>query len=85
MNSLGLLITLIPVVALMALVVVLREKRYLEARLPSEYSSCRAAVRYPKIIMESEIGRTAPRSLARFGHRDPGGIAPAIELGAAGS
>ena len=44
-NSLGLLITLIPAVALMALVVVPREERYLEARFPSEYSSYRAAVR----------------------------------------
>ena len=44
-NSLGLLMTLIPAVALMALVVVPREERYLEARFPSEYSSYRAAVR----------------------------------------
>jgi protein-S-isoprenylcysteine O-methyltransferase Ste14 len=44
-NSLGLLIALIPAVALMALVVIPREERYLEARFPSEYSSYRAAVR----------------------------------------
>jgi protein-S-isoprenylcysteine O-methyltransferase Ste14 len=44
-NSLGLLITLIPAVALMALVVIPREERYLEARFPSEYSYYRAAVR----------------------------------------
>jgi protein-S-isoprenylcysteine O-methyltransferase Ste14 len=44
-NSLGLLITLIPAVALMALVVIPREERYLESRFPSEYSSYRSAVR----------------------------------------
>jgi protein-S-isoprenylcysteine O-methyltransferase Ste14 len=44
-NSLGLLITLIPAGALMALVVIPREERYLEARFPAEYSSHRAAVR----------------------------------------
>jgi protein-S-isoprenylcysteine O-methyltransferase Ste14 len=44
-NSLGLLITLVPAVSLMALVVIPREERYLEARFPSEYSSYRAAVR----------------------------------------
>jgi protein-S-isoprenylcysteine O-methyltransferase Ste14 len=43
-NSLGLLLTLIPAVALMALVVIPREERYLEARFPSEYSSYRTAV-----------------------------------------
>jgi protein-S-isoprenylcysteine O-methyltransferase Ste14 len=43
-NSVGLLITLIPAFALMALVVVPREERYLDARFPSEYSSYRAAV-----------------------------------------
>ena len=36
-NSLALLITLIPAVALMALVVVPREERYLQVRFPSEY------------------------------------------------
>jgi protein-S-isoprenylcysteine O-methyltransferase Ste14 len=44
-NSLGLLITLIPAVSLMAFVVIPREERYLEARFPSEYSSYKAAVR----------------------------------------
>jgi len=44
-NGLGLLITLIPAVVLMALVVIPREERYLESRFPSEYSSYRAAVR----------------------------------------
>lgn len=44
-NSLGLLITWIPAVALMALVVIPRKERYLELRFPSEYSSYRAAVR----------------------------------------
>ncbi len=44
-NSLGLLLTLVPAVALMALVVIPREERYLEGRFPSEYSSYRAAVR----------------------------------------
>ena len=44
-NSLGLLVTLIPAVSLMALVVIPKEERYLEARFPSEYSSYRAAVR----------------------------------------
>jgi protein-S-isoprenylcysteine O-methyltransferase Ste14 len=44
-NSLGLLITFIPAVALMALVVIPREERYLETRFPSEYSAYRAAVR----------------------------------------
>jgi protein-S-isoprenylcysteine O-methyltransferase Ste14 len=44
-NSLGLLITLIPAVSLMAFMVIPREERYLEARFPSEYSSYRAAVR----------------------------------------
>jgi protein-S-isoprenylcysteine O-methyltransferase Ste14 len=44
-NSLGMLMTLIPAVALMALVVIPREEGYLQARFPSEYSSYRAAVR----------------------------------------
>ncbi|HET6577641.1 MAG TPA: isoprenylcysteine carboxylmethyltransferase family protein [Gemmatimonadales bacterium] len=44
-NSLALLITLIPAVALMALVVIPREEHYLEARFPSEYASYRAGVR----------------------------------------
>ena len=44
-NSLALLLTLLPAVALMALVVIPREERYLEERFPSEYSAYRAAVR----------------------------------------
>jgi protein-S-isoprenylcysteine O-methyltransferase Ste14 len=44
-NSLGLLITLVPAVALMSLVVIPREERYLEARFPSEYLAYRASVR----------------------------------------
>jgi protein-S-isoprenylcysteine O-methyltransferase Ste14 len=44
-NSLGLLITLIPAVSLMALVVIPREERYLEARFPSEYLPYKASVR----------------------------------------
>jgi protein-S-isoprenylcysteine O-methyltransferase Ste14 len=44
-NSLALLIALIPAVALMSLVVIPREERYLEARFPSEYSVYRSSVR----------------------------------------
>lgn len=44
-NSLALLITLVPAVALMSLVVIPREERYLEARFPSEYMSYKASVR----------------------------------------
>jgi len=44
-NSLALLITLIPAVALMWLVVIPREERYLEARFPSEYPPYKASVR----------------------------------------
>jgi protein-S-isoprenylcysteine O-methyltransferase Ste14 len=44
-NSLGLLIALIPAVALMWLVVIPREERYLEARFPSEYLPYKASVR----------------------------------------
>jgi protein-S-isoprenylcysteine O-methyltransferase Ste14 len=44
-NSLGLLITLIPAVALMSLVVIPREERYLELRFPSEYVPYKASVR----------------------------------------
>src|ERR687896_2354363 len=36
-NSLGLLITLVPAIALMSFVVIPREERYLEARFPAEY------------------------------------------------
>jgi protein-S-isoprenylcysteine O-methyltransferase Ste14 len=44
-NSLGLLITLVPAVALMSLVVIPREESYLEARFPSEYMPYKASVR----------------------------------------
>jgi protein-S-isoprenylcysteine O-methyltransferase Ste14 len=44
-NSLGVLITLVPAVALMSLVVIPREERYLEARFPSEYLAYKASVR----------------------------------------
>jgi protein-S-isoprenylcysteine O-methyltransferase Ste14 len=44
-NSLALLITLIPAVALMWLVVIPREERYLEARFPSVYLPYKASVR----------------------------------------
>jgi protein-S-isoprenylcysteine O-methyltransferase Ste14 len=44
-NSLALLITLIPAVALMRLVVIPREERYLEARFPSEYLPYKASIR----------------------------------------
>ena len=43
-NSLGVLLTLIPALALMVLVI-LREERYLEARFPSEYLPYKHAVR----------------------------------------
>jgi len=45
MNSLALLITLLPAVALMSLVVIPREERYLEARFPSDYLPYKASVR----------------------------------------
>jgi protein-S-isoprenylcysteine O-methyltransferase Ste14 len=44
-NSVALLITLVPAVALMALVVIPREEHYLEARFPGEYLPYKAAVR----------------------------------------
>jgi protein-S-isoprenylcysteine O-methyltransferase Ste14 len=44
-NSLWLLTTLVPAVALMSLVVIPREERYLDARFPAEYSSYKASVR----------------------------------------
>ena len=44
-NSLGLLLTLIPAVALMSAVVIPREERYLEARFPSQYAPFKASVR----------------------------------------
>ena len=45
LNSLGVLLLLLPALALMALVVVPREERYLEARFPSEYPPYKRAVR----------------------------------------
>ena len=44
-NSLWLLATLVPAVALTSLVVIPREERYLETRFPSEYLPYKAAVR----------------------------------------
>ncbi|WP_250126290.1 isoprenylcysteine carboxylmethyltransferase family protein [Chroococcidiopsis sp. CCMEE 29] len=44
-NSLWLLITLIPTVALMAFVVIPREEKYLETRFPSDYLPYKASVR----------------------------------------
>jgi protein-S-isoprenylcysteine O-methyltransferase Ste14 len=44
-NSLWLLVTLIPAVALMSLVVIPREEHYLERRFPSDYLPYRASVR----------------------------------------
>lgn len=44
-DSLGLLLTLLPALALMALVVIPREERYLEARFPAEYLAYKRAVR----------------------------------------
>ena len=44
-DSLWLLVTLVPAMALMSFVVIPREERYLEARFPSEYLPYRAAVR----------------------------------------
>ena len=44
-NSVGLLITLVPAVALMSLVVIPREERYLEVRFPSECLPYKASVR----------------------------------------
>ena len=45
LNSLWLILTLLAAVAVMSLVVIPREERYLEARFPAEYSSYKAAVR----------------------------------------
>jgi len=45
LNSLGLLVTLLPALALMMFVVVPREERYLEARFPSEYLPYKREVR----------------------------------------
>ena len=44
-NSLGLLLTLVPAHALMVLVVVPREERYLEARFPAEFRQYKRDVR----------------------------------------
>ncbi len=44
-NSLGVLLTLFPALALMVLVVIPREERYLEARFPAEYPPYKRAVR----------------------------------------
>jgi protein-S-isoprenylcysteine O-methyltransferase Ste14 len=44
-NSLWLIVTLLPAVAVMALVVIPREERYLEARFPSEYPRYKTSVR----------------------------------------
>jgi protein-S-isoprenylcysteine O-methyltransferase Ste14 len=44
-NSLWLLFTLIPAVALMSLVVIPREEHYLESRFPSDYLPYKASVR----------------------------------------
>ena len=44
-NSLSVLLMLLPAVALVALVVIPREERYLEARFPSEYLSYKREVR----------------------------------------
>jgi protein-S-isoprenylcysteine O-methyltransferase Ste14 len=44
-NSLGLLLALLPALALMTRVVIPREERYLEARFPTEYLAYKRAVR----------------------------------------
>jgi protein-S-isoprenylcysteine O-methyltransferase Ste14 len=44
-NSLWLLVTLMPAMALMSLVVIPREERYLETRFPSEYLPYKTSVR----------------------------------------
>ena len=44
-NSLWLLVTLVPAVALMSFVVIAREERYLQAHFPSEYLPYKAVVR----------------------------------------
>jgi protein-S-isoprenylcysteine O-methyltransferase Ste14 len=45
MNSVWLVLTLLAAVAVMSLVVIPREERYLEAHFPSEYSPYKASVR----------------------------------------
>ena len=44
-NSLWLVVTLVPAVALMSFVVIPREERYLETRFPSDYPPYKASVR----------------------------------------
>ena len=44
-NSMALLLLLVPAAALMAFVVVPREERYLDARFPAEYAAYKQAVR----------------------------------------
>src|SRR5690606_2815469 len=44
-DGLAVLVTLVPAVALMSLVVIPREERYLEARFPAEYEAYRRDVR----------------------------------------
>jgi protein-S-isoprenylcysteine O-methyltransferase Ste14 len=44
-NSLGVLLTLLPALALMELVVIPREERYLEARFPADYLPYKREVR----------------------------------------
>jgi protein-S-isoprenylcysteine O-methyltransferase Ste14 len=44
-NSLGLLLALLPALALMTRVVIPREERYLEARFPTEYLAYKRTVR----------------------------------------
>ena len=44
-NSAGVLVMLVPALALMALVVIPREERYLEARFPAEYLPYKREVR----------------------------------------
>jgi protein-S-isoprenylcysteine O-methyltransferase Ste14 len=44
-DSLGLLITLVPAVAVMSFVVIPREERYLEEKFPSQYLPYKASVR----------------------------------------
>jgi protein-S-isoprenylcysteine O-methyltransferase Ste14 len=45
LNSLWLVVTLLPAVAVMSLVVIPREERYLEARFPSDYPPYKTSVR----------------------------------------
>ena len=44
-NSLWVLVTLLPAVAVMSFVVIPREEQYLETRFPSDYSAYRRFVR----------------------------------------